>query len=90
MYSIGRRLSRPDGTEQMIETVVFVAGLILAGLIGFGTWISGIKQADVSTLTVVPIAKALALPLLWAALCTVIIVTGFSAAVIIQIESMLP
>jgi hypothetical protein len=74
----------------MIATLVFGGGLIVTALIAFGTWISALKQADVDTLTFIPIAKALALPLIWVAGFTAVIVTGFGVIVAAQFAQLIP
>lgn len=72
----------------MILNLIFASGLIICTLIGFGTWLSELRRASVSTLTVIPIAKAVIIPVVWVALCVLIVVTGFSVSISSQIDKM--
>lgn len=72
----------------MILNLIFALGLLVSGLIGFGSWISALKEADVSTLTIAPVAKAFAIPVVWIAVCVLVVVTGFAVTLSAQIDQM--
>jgi hypothetical protein len=64
MYSDDAGEPGPEG-PLMTTVLVFLVGLLITGLIGFRSWVTGLRLANPSTFTFGPIFRGGILPVLW-------------------------